>query len=144
MFDFIFPSKNKKLVKRWIKEHREIASLSGEIIKACEKGDFKKAKKKLNKLDDITIEHIMQEDLSFYKLQRNPEKLRDETLKEIEEFIKTFGSTKTALMDFISKYAKDDVELDEKFIKTFKIIVDIVGERIAFEENNLYKALAKE
>jgi len=144
MFDFIFPSKNKKLVKKWIKEHREIASLAGKVIEAYEKGDFKKAKKRLNKLDDITIEHLMQEDLSFYKLQQNPDKLKKETLKEIDEFINTFGGTKIALMNFISKYAKDGVELDKEFIKTFKIIVEIVVDRISFEENNLYKVLAKE
>jgi len=144
MFDFIFPSENKKMVKKWIKEHREIASLAEDIIKAYEKNDFKKAKKKLNKLDDVTIEHLMQEDLSFYKLQQTPDKLKENTLEEIEEFIKTFGTTKTALMNFISKYAKDGVELDEEFIKTFKIIVEIVVDRIEFEENNLYKVLAKE
>ena len=144
MFDFIFPSKNKQLVKKWIKEHREIASLAGAIIEAYEKEDFKKAKKKLNQLDDLTVGHLMQEDLSFYKLKKDSNKLEPQTIREIIEFIETFGGTKVALMNFISKYAKSEVVLDEEFINTFKALVGIVVERIEFEENNLYKALAKE
>ncbi len=144
MFGFIFPSKNKKMVKKWVKEHREIVSLATKIIEAYEKENFKKAKKYLNKLDNIIIEHLMQEDLSFFKLQKNPDKLKEETIKEINEFIETFGGTKVALMNFISKYAKESTKLDKEFIKTFKILVGIVADRIEFEENNLYKVLAKE
>ena len=144
MFDFIFPSENKKMVKKWIKEHREIVSLATKIIEAYEKENFQKAKKHLNKLDNLTVEHLMQEDISFYKLRKESHTINESIIKEIDEFIETFGGTKTALMNFISKYAKPDIKLDKEFITTFRAIVGIVADRIEFEENNLYKALAKE
>ncbi|SHO81428.1 hypothetical protein MNB_SV-15-731 [hydrothermal vent metagenome] len=144
MFDFLFPSKNKQLVKKWIKEHRKIVSLANAIIEAYKKGDLKKAKKRLNQLNNLTIEHLMQEDLSFYKLKKNSNKLEVETIEKITEFTDTFGGTKVTLMNFISKYAKPNVELDKEFINTFKILAGILVERIQFEESNLYQALIKE
>ena len=85
--------------------------------------------------------------LTLYRsksLQTNPNKLEQQTIEQIAEFVKTFGGIKVALMNFISKYAKPQTALNKEFITTFKVLVGVVVKRIEFEENNLYKALAKE
>jgi len=144
MLESMFLSKNQKLVKSWENEHKEIGELAGKIIKAYEKNDIKKTKKYLKELKDITIEHLMQEDLAFYNLLKNSQNLDLETIEYIKDFRETFKGTKTALMNFISKYASQNVPLDNNFIQAFKGLVAVVVQRITYEEENLYPLLAKE
>ena len=59
----------------------------------------------------------------------------------IREFTQTFKGTKMTLMSFLTKYTRDDVLLDEDFFTTFNELVAILGERIQFEEENLYSLL---
>jgi flagellar motor switch protein FliG len=144
MLESMFLSKNQKLVKSWENEHKEIGELAGKIIKAYEKNDIKNTKKYMQQLKDVTIEHLMQEDLAFYNLLKNSQNLNLETIEYIKDFRKTFKGTKTALMNFISKYASQNVELDNNFIEAFKGLVAVVIQRIDYEEENLYPLLAKE
>jgi meiotically up-regulated gene 157 (Mug157) protein len=59
----------------------------------------------------------------------------------VKEFTNSFRNTKVTLMNFLHKYTKDDIELDDEFFETFNKIVEVLGQRIEFEENNLYAKL---
>jgi len=144
MLKSIFLSKNQKLVKSWEDEHKKIGALAGNIIQSYENDDIKSTKKYLKELKSITIEHLMQEDLAFYNLLKNSHNLDIETIEHIKDFRETFKGTKTALMNFISKYAAPDEEINDSFIKSFKELVQIVVNRIGYEEANLYPILSKE
>ena len=144
MLKSIFLSKNQKLVKSWEDEHKKIGALAGNIIQSYENNDMKNTKKYLQQLRDLTIGHLMQEDLAFYNLLKNSHNLDIETIEHIKDFRETFKGTKTALMNFISKYAAPDEEINDSFIKSFKELVQIVVNRIGYEETNLYPILSKE
>jgi len=139
----LFLSKNQKLVKLWEQEHKDIGALAGKIIGAYEKNDIKGAKKYLNKLSSLTVGHLMKEDLAFYNLLKHSNELDEDTIDHIKEFRETFKGTKTALMNFIAKYASEGVELDDNFIELFKGLVDVVVKRIDYEETNLYQVLSE-
>ncbi len=143
MIKSLFLSKNQKLIKAWEQEHKSIGALAGKIIESYEKNDIKKSKKYLNDLDSLTVGHLMKEDLAFYNLLKHSEGLEEETIDNIKEFRETFKGTKTALMNFIAKYASDNTELDETFITSFKGLVKVVVSRINYEEENLYQILAE-
>jgi hypothetical protein len=138
----LFLSKNQKLVKLWEQEHKDIGALAGQIIGAYEKNDMKSAKKHLNTLNSLTVGHLMKEDLAFYNLLKYSSELDEETIEHIKEFRETFKGTKTALMNFIGKYASDAIELDDEFIEAFKGLVGVVVQRIDYEETNLYQVLS--
>ncbi len=143
MIKSLFLSKNQKLVKAWEEEHKEIGVLAGKIIESYEKNDKKKSKKYLNELDSLTVGHLMKEDLAFYNLIKHSDGLDEETIDHIKEFRETFKGTKTALMNFIAKYASENIELDETFITSFKGLVKVVVSRINYEEGNLYPVLSE-
>jgi len=140
----MFLSKNQKLVKSWEDEHKKIGGLAGKIIESYEKDDIKNTKKYMQQLRDLTIGHLMQEDLAFYNLLKSSHNLDIETIEHIKDFRESFKGTKTALMHFVSKYAVDNVPLDSDFIESFKGLVKVVVQRIEYEESNLYPILAKE
>ncbi len=83
----------------------------------------------------------MNEDIEFYKLMRDEKRIDSKTEVLVDDFIKSFKQTKLALMSFLSKYSKDEIPLDEDFFKTFNEIVEVLAERIDFEEKNLYSKL---
>ncbi len=138
----LFSSKNQKLVTKWQKEHEQIVVLAHKVIAAYSKHDQKTAKKELKILNDLAVDHIMNEDIEFYRLLKDHKRMDDETEHMVGDFVRTFKGTKIALMNFLTKYAHPDVELDEEFFKGFNDIVGVLGERIAFEENNLYVHLS--
>ncbi len=140
MFDF-FASKNQKLVKKWHKEHEEIVVLAHKIIGAYSLGKQKEAKEYLKKLDALVVEHVMDEDIELFKLIHNDEKIDVETEKLVKDFVQSFRETKLALMDFLAHYSKPEVELDENFKKQFTELVEAVGNRIEFEEKEVYSKL---
>ena len=49
MFGLLFPSKNKKLVKKWTKEHKLIVKLATQVIESYSAGDHVACKKSLGK-----------------------------------------------------------------------------------------------
>lgn len=140
LFSF-FSSKEQKLVKKWHKEHEQIVELATKIIAEYSKNNTKKAKELLQELNVLAIDHIMNEDLEFYRLQKDSKNIDGDTIKMMDEFSRTFKGTKIALMKFLTKYTKDDVVLDEEFFNTFNSIVGILAKRIDFEEENLYAEL---
>ena len=132
---------NKNLVIQWKKEHREITALAGKIIKAYEMNELNTLKKEMDNLNNLTSEHLMNEDMAFYQFSMLEDDLDEELKKLIEDFIETFEETKIALVDFLTKYTLDDAVYDEEFINNFTAIVGVLAKRIAYEEKTLYKTL---
>jgi len=141
MFGFFFSSKNQKLVKKWQKEHVKIVELAHKVIGEYSKNNHKAAKKALKELNSLAVDHIMNEDIEFYKLMRDEKRIDAKTEVLVDDFIKSFKQTKLTLMSFLSNYAKPDVPLDEEFFTTFNQLVEILAERIEFEEKNLYSKM---
>jgi hemerythrin superfamily protein len=142
MLSGMFQSKNQKLVKRWKAEHVKMVELAHKILGEYAKGDHVKAKKYLKEFSKVGIDHIVSEDIEFFKLVRDPGHGDLRTEKMIEEFKTSFGDTKETLMKFLGKYTLDGTKLDEAFFETFNAIVKILGDRIEFEESNLYFRLS--
>jgi len=144
MFGSLFASKNKKLVEKWKKEHQEIVKLANELIGAYYKNDMQKAKSIVKKLNELAINHIIDEDIEFYAILKDEKRKPDAmTAKAIKEFVESFKGTKDTLMEFLRGYSKDDAVLDENFIETFKKLVDAVAKRIDYEEHNVYSLVEK-
>ncbi len=138
MFGSLFSSKNQKLVKQWEKEHEQIVVLAHKVIAAYSKNNHDDAKKELNALNELAVDHLMDEDIQFYRLLKDQKRLDTETEALVNEFTQTFKGTKTALMGFLTKYSRPEAILDEDFFTAFNEIVGVLAERIAFEEENLY------
>ena len=132
---------NKKLVIQWKKDHKEIVALAGEIIESYKSNNLDILRKDIEALNNLTIEHLMAEDVEFYKFSMLEDDLDDELKAMIEDFIETFEETKIALMDFLTKYTLDDATYDKEFIDTFMTIVGVLSKRISYEEKTLYKTL---
>ena len=132
---------NKKLAIQWKKEHREITASAGKIINAYEINEVNMLRKEIANLNDLTVRHLMAEDMEFFQFSMLEEALDDKIKKMIEDFIETFEETKIALMDFLTKYTLDDAVYNQEFIDSFKAIVDVLSQRINYEERTLYKTL---
>lgn len=137
----LFASKNQKLVKKWQDEHSKIVDLAHKVMAEYAKNNPQVAKKHLKALNDLTIDHIMDEDIELFKIIRENKDIDLETEEMISDFIQSFKKTKLALMEFLGHYSKPEVVLDERFFKQFNDIVEAVGERIKFEEKNVYSKL---
>jgi hypothetical protein len=99
------------------------------------------AKNSLKLLNNLAVDHLMNEDIEFYKLLKDDKRLTPETIELVNDFTRTFKDTKMTLMKFLTKYTKDDIELDEEFFNTFNTLVAVLADRIDFEEKNLYSLL---
>jgi len=131
----IFASKEKKRIEKWKKEHDEIVHLATDVIGEYSKNNVTKAKALLKKLNSLAVDHVMNEDLEFYHWKKDANK---EMVEHIDDFTGSFKGTKMALMNFLSKYSKDDKALDEQFFTEFNGLVEVLAKRIEFEENILY------
>jgi hypothetical protein len=100
------------------------------------------AKKSLQTLATLAVDHLMNEDISFYRLMKEQGRVDEELEELIAEFKDTFKGVKTTLMNFLSKYSRPDIPLDADFFDTFNTLVGILAERIKFEEKNLYSKLS--
>jgi len=141
MLGKLFLSKNQKLVKKWTKEHEDIVVLAHKVIGEYSKNNHDNAKDALKKLNTLAVDHVMNEDIEFYKLMKDQKRITSKSEAMVREFTHTFKGTKMALMTFLKKYTQDDITLDEEFFTTFNSLVGVLGERIEFEENNLYSLL---
>jgi len=141
LFSSLFLSKNQKLVKTWKKDHQKIILLTHKVIAEYSKNNHKKAKKVLKSLNNLVIDHITDENIEFYKLQKDNNRISTKSKKHIEEFIETFKDTKLSLMNFLTKYTRDSVPLDDEFFNTLNVLAEVLVERIDFEEKNLYALL---
>ncbi len=134
-------SNNQKLAIRWKKEHRKIVTLAVKIIHDFEISRLDLLCKDIETLNELVSAHLMDEDVELYKFSMLEESL-DARMKElIEEFIETFEETKTALIDFLTKYTLSQAIYNQEFIDSFKELVDVLAKRISYEEKNLYKVL---
>jgi len=129
------------MVKKWKKDHKKIVLFTHQVIAEYSRNDHKKAKKKLVALNSLVIDHITHENIEFYNLLRDTNKLSLKKRKHIEEFVATFKETKMELMNFLTKYSRDAAVLDDDFFKTLNELAEILIERINFEEKNLYSLL---
>ena len=138
----LFESKEKKMVKRWKKEHENLVILGNKVIAEYVKGNHEKSKMYLKQFVDQAMDHLMSEDIEMFKLLRssNPEDQKIE--KMIEDFQHSFKDTKTTLMKFLAIYVKPETELDDQFFETFQKIMEILAQRIEYEESNLYFQLS--
>ena len=141
MFFSFFLSKNQKLVKKWKSEHEQIVKLATKVITSYSDGNLDKAKGALVELRLVTLNHLMTEDIEFFKLLKENKKTDKETQKFVKEFKETFYDTKSVLMRFLKEHTSSDAVLDDKFFESFNGLVGVLGERIAFEEKNLYNRL---
>ena len=142
MITSLFQSKNQKLVKRWKAEHVKMVELAHKILGEYGKGEHARAKRYLKEFSRVGMDHITSEDIEFFKLVRDPDHGDLRTEKMVGEFKSSFGDVKETLMKFLGKYTLKETPLDEEFFDTFSSIVKILGERIEFEENNLYFRLS--
>ena len=141
MLSGLFLSKNQKLVKKWTKEHEDIVVLAHKVIGEYSKNNHDNARNALKELNNLAVDHVMNEDIEFYKLMKDQKRITTKSEALVREFTVTFKGTKMALMNFLTKYTQDDIVLDEEFFNMFNNLVGILGERIEFEENNLYSLL---
>jgi len=141
MLGSLFASKNQKLVKGWVKEHEKIVVLAHKIIAAYSEHDHASVRKYLLELNKVAVVHLMTEDIEFYRLLKDNKRKNDEIEKLVNEFTRSFKETKTTLREFLLKYTLPDAIYDDDFFKTFNIIVEVLADRIGFEENNLYAVM---
>ncbi len=137
----LFKSKNQKLVQQWKKEHQQIVALAHKIIAAYTDNDAKATRKALLSLKKLALNHLMTEDIELYRMLTDGKSIDHDTAQLTKEFTESFRGTKLALMQFLNVYTQPDATLDNTFIEGFNGIVGVLGERIAFEEENLYVEL---
>ena len=141
MFSSLFLSKNQKSVKKWTQEHAKIVSLATDIIEQYAQNNIDKVRKNLKQLHTVAVAHLMDEDIKLFELLNESSSLDDDIEKLATEFRSSFRGIKVALINFLKKYSRDDSPIDDQFIDAFKELVGVLGERIAFEEENLYSKL---
>jgi tRNA G18 (ribose-2'-O)-methylase SpoU len=137
----LFDSKNKKLVKKWKKEHQDLVVYGKKVLAEYVKGHEAESRKMLKKFVNLAMDHLTSEDTEFYKILKNPES-DNITLQLIDDFEKSFKDTKMTLMKFLAKYVREENHLDEEFFETFSKIMDVLSTRIDYEESNLYFRLS--
>ena len=131
-------------MSQWKKEHREIVASANKIIRAYKENELDILRKEIGNLNDLATEHLMSEDMELYKFSMLEDSLSDEIKKLIEEFVESFEETKSALVDFLTKYTLADAVYDKEFTDTFKTIVGALTQRISYEEKTLYKVLQEQ
>ena len=136
---------NHKVVKRWTNEHRKLEKYAGKVIASYDNNNAKQAKKHLNKLELLALNHLMDEDVTFFNLEKMAkDKEKDKKILDaMIEFRRSFSGTKKALFHFFFYYTSPKTVLDEKFREKFDGIVSALVQRIEFEETNLYTMIAK-
>ncbi|SFV91103.1 hypothetical protein MNB_SV-4-155 [hydrothermal vent metagenome] len=140
MFNFFIP-KNKRMINKWHNEHIKIIDLIYNIVEEYENNNQKTAKKHIKQLNNLTVEHIMDEDIEFFRILKKSKNTDKETEEMIRDFVTSFKKTKLLLIKFLSHYSKPEVVLDSSFFKQFSEITKAVRERIQFEEKNVYSKL---
>jgi len=141
LFLSLFLTKNQKLVRKWTKDHENIVLLTNQVIAEYSKNNHKKAKKLLVNLNNLVVDHVTDENIEFYKLLKDEDRLSIKNKAYTEEFIETFAEIKKDLMAFLTKYTRKDVALDDEFFEELTTLADVLVERIQYEESKLYAIL---
>ena len=143
MIKALFSSRSQKLVRRWTKEHNNIVTIAHKIISLYKHHNYKALRKEMKRLNHVAMEHLMTEDLEFFDMLNEKDSLDLETTTMVKEFNYSFRDTKAVLREFFLKYTHSSAVYDEEFFATFGAIVEALGNRIAFEEKNLYVKLSQ-
>jgi cobalamin biosynthesis Co2+ chelatase CbiK len=131
-------SKNKKLVKRWKKEHEQLIILGKKVLAEYVKNDEKKIRNALQAFTDLAMEHFNNEDIELYRLLNDPSRKSEKLKASVDKFQDSFKNIKLTLMKFLATYNREERPIDEEFFDNFSQIMEILSERIAFEEGDLY------
>jgi hypothetical protein len=116
--------------------------LGKKVLAEYVKNDEAKTRMALQSFTSLAMEHLNSEDIEFYRLMRDPGRKDQQTAQSIETFQRSFKDVKTTLMKFLAKYNRPENPLDEEFFDTFSQIMEILGNRIEFEESDLYFRLS--
>ncbi len=150
MFEFLFHHHddlmhNKGKVKKWEGEHKALAKEAMEVVKYYDNNDTLKAKKHLVKLQNLALNHLMDEDVTFFELFKKADDSETDKkiMASIKEFRSTFIDTKKALIHFFIHYTDKNTVLDEHFKEQLDGIIGALVQRIEFEEKNLYTMINK-
>jgi hypothetical protein len=135
-------SKNKRLVKKWVNEHKKIVTLANKVIDSYYNNNLNTTKKTLLTLNKAALVHIMSEDAEYYRLLKGKNGVDKDLEKHINEFRLSFKDKKHDLRDFLLTYSNNGVALDSNFFERFEDIVKSLTNIITFEEEILYKVLA--
>jgi len=149
MFNFFFKqnedlARNSKVVKKWQAEHKAMAKHAMKVIEYHQAHKISKARKELIKLETISLDHLMDEDVKFAELLKTAKgkSLATQSDKNIvtaiNEFRGTFADTKRAIFHFFVFYTNTANPLDATFREKLDGIIGALVQRIEFEETNLY------
>ncbi len=134
---------NKKLIDKFHKDHHKLLELIKTTNEAIESGNVKKSKKYLMKLRMALLEHFMEKDIKLYWYLKRYHKKDTHKLNTVEMFEITIKDIQKEILSFLSKYSKEDVELDDMFKGKFLVLVKKFSTRIKTEENKLYTLYVK-
>jgi len=137
----LFLSKNQKLIRQWKLEHEEIVRLVHKVLAEYSKNKHRAAKKALVELNHVVVDHVTDENIEFFKILKDKERYSLKNREATEEFVGTFKDMRLDLMKFLTHHTKRKTILDDEFFNTLNEIADVLGERIKFEEENLYYLL---
>jgi len=112
-----------------------------KVLAEYSKNNHKGAKKVLIELNNIVVDHVTDENVEFFKILKDKERYSLKNREATEEFVSTFKDTRLELMKFLTHHTKKKTILDDNFFNTLNEIADVLGERIKFEEENLYYLL---
>jgi len=134
-------SKNSAKVTEWKKEHKKMLEIFSNVLSSYKNDDTYKTKKYLADLNQVALQHLMDEDITFTKLLQQARENDQKIVDEITEFRFSFRDVKVALLKFLTKYNNPEEELDKDFLPTLTSIIDALEKRIEFEETNLYNQI---
>ena len=134
---------DKKLISNFHKDHQKLIEIIKKTHEAIEANNVKKSKKHLIKLRMAILEHFMEEDIKLYWYLTRYYKEDSGTLNTVEMFKSTIKDIQREVLSFLSKYSKEDAELDAEFKEKFIAIVKEFGTRIKTEESKLYTLYIK-
>jgi hypothetical protein len=138
----ISSSKNKRLVKTWVNEHKKIVALADKVVNSYYNNNLNTTKKTLLTLNKIALVHIMSEDAEYHRILKGENGVDKDIEKHINEFRTSFRDKKYALRDFLLTYSNENIILDSNFFTKFEDTVKSLTNIITFEEEILYKVLA--
>ncbi len=134
---------DKKLISKFHKDHLKLLELIRTTNEAIETGNIKKSKKYLIKLRMAILEHFMEEDIKLYCYLKRYYKKDPDTLNTVEMFEETIKDIQRDVLSFLSRYSKEEVELDGLFQRKFLATVKEFAVRIKTEESKLYTLYIK-
>jgi iron-sulfur cluster repair protein YtfE (RIC family) len=134
------PEYDARLIPKFHHEHKELIAHIGKIHGAMDQGALGtgQVKKLLKSLKMELLGHFMEEDIKLYWYLKEYYKEEPTALSIVRSFEESIKEIQKDIMHFFDYYSRDDVALDDEYIKQFTQIVDELSIRINSEEENLY------